>query len=65
MEYLQSKDGGKVFSNMLPYVKVFARVAPKQKVSASDYKGLLCEFCIHVHVSMTKFDFAGGGCHIL
>ena len=63
MEYLQSKDRGKAFSTMLPYVKVFARVAPKQKVSTSDYKGLLCEF--RIHVSMTKFDFAGGGCHIL
>lgn len=32
MAYVQSLHGGKVFDGLLPYVTVFARVSPKQKV---------------------------------
>ena len=32
LKYLLSVDNGKAFRSILPYVKVFARVAPKQKV---------------------------------
>ena len=35
MAYLLSVDGGKLFSRVLSSVKVFARVAPKQKVRGS------------------------------